>query len=1138
MRRVACVLATMALLCLALAPHVAAQAGEQGSLTGTITDAQGGALPGVTASALNLNTNVTTTAVTNPSGVYLLSALVNGRYRVTFSLAGFESAGREIELRAGDRLRLDIALSVGGLTEEVRVVAETPLLETTTATRSQVVAQELVENLPSSGRNPFTLSHIVPGVVGEAGNRQSIQLRPFDNGGMDGISINGGVARSNSFTLDGAPNTSREGGTSGSLAFVPSPDAVQEVRVATSTYDAQFGRTGGGTIAVSIRSGTNEFHGSGYYVHRDASLNSNLYENIQRGIPKQDIFHYNPGGTVGGPVRKNRTFFFYSYEGLKSGIPVGTGQRTPTERERSGDFSQSGATIYDPLNTVNGVPQPFAGNVIPANRIDPVARNLLRYMPEVNSAPDAAGNNFFPTNNSRFDTYTSGILRVDHNLNAHNRIFGRYAHNGRRETRAYAGREPEARTGGYHHRWNNVLSVDLTSTLTQTTVATARAGWTRHRRLDNSTAEDIGGFDSSGLGYPSSFIGGIPQRFVPISVTDYAGAQLGQGGGQDGVADDYYVQGQLTNVRGRHQLKAGVEYRTARSLVDNPYRGVDLGSFNFTRNFTSLRPNVTNLAAADGGNAFASFLLGYIALPTGNNSRIVRQDPLNWRNSYVAAFLQDDWRLSNRLTVNLGVRWDYELPTTERDDRVNAGFDYGGVALVCPQCPASGLPRELRGGLTFADGPIYSSDLDNFGPRAGFTYQLSQDTVVRGGYGLTFLPADTDRGTVTGFSRTTTYVASLDAGRTPANRLSNPYPSGILEPVGAAGGLATALGTNINYHVRDRKIPEYHQYSIGVQRQLPWRSVLDVSFVGSATRKRAVTRPVNDLTREQILLGDAFLNTLVPNPFVGLMPDGGATNTAATIQRRQLMRPLPQFGTINEQLVPIGFGNYSSLQVSWEKRLSQGVQILVGYTGSRTTEALSPLNQGEPLYEQLTSMHRPHVLRLSGGWTTPEFEGRSWAMRHLLGGWQINTVTFFRSGVPVNMPDTVDLIGDPVLENPTTARWFNTCTLTAAGARQGCASGSEQPAFQIRADNALDTTGARLEGVMGDEPFYVDFSFFKNVRVTPRVNFQLRVEMFNATNVVQWGAPNTNVANTAFGSVTETQANDPRSVQLQFRISY
>ena len=750
MRRVSCVLAMIALLDLALAPRAWAQAGEQGSLTGTVTDPQGAALPGVTASATNLGTNVTTTAVTNASGVYLLSPLVNGRYRVTFTLSGFSNAAREVELRAGDRLRLDLGLTVGGITEEVSVVASTPLLETTTATRSQVVAQELVENLPSSGRNPFTLSHIVPGVVGEPATARASSC---------GRSTTAAWTPSRSTAASSAATASRwtarrtpaaKAARSGSLAFVPSPDAVQEVRVATSTYDAQFGRTGGGTMAVSIRSGTNAFRGSAYYIHRDASLNANLYENIVRGIPKQEIFHYNPGGTIGGPIKKDRTFFFYSYEGLKSGIPVGAGQRAPTELERAGNFSQSGVTIYDPLNRVNNVLQPFPGNVIPRDRMDPVALNVLAYMPTPNSAPDAAGNNFFPENNSRFDTYTSGILRMDHNFGANHRLFGRYAHNGRRETRAYAGREPEARTGGYHHRWNNVFSVDLTSTLSPTMLSTVRAGWTRHRRLDNSTAEDIGGFDSSALGFPSSFTSQIPPRFVPITVADYGGAAVGQGGGQDGVADDYYVQGQLTNVRGRHQLKSGVEYRTARSLVENPYRGANLAAFNFTRNFTSLRPNVATPTAADGGNAFASFLLGYAA-----TSNVQLQAPLNWRNSYVAAYLQDDWRLSNRLTVNLGVRWDYELPTSERDNQVNSGFDTDGVALVCPACPASGLPRELLGGLTFADGAIYSSDLNNFGPRAGFTYQVASDTVVRGGYGLTYLPADTDRGTVTGFSRTT-----------------------------------------------------------------------------------------------------------------------------------------------------------------------------------------------------------------------------------------------------------------------------------------------------------------------------------------------------------------------------------------------
>jgi hypothetical protein len=268
------------------------------------------------------------------------------------------------------------------------------------------------------------------------------------------------------------------------------------------------------------------------------------------------------------------------------------------------------------------------------------------------------------------------------------------------------------------------------------------------------------------------------------------------------------------------------------------------------------------------------------------------------------------------------------------------------------------------------------------------------------------------------------------------------------------------------------------------------------------------------------------------------MPDGGALNTAATIQRRQLLRPYPQFGNMNEQLLPLGTADYAGLQISWEKRLSTGLHVLLSYTGSRSTEALAPLNQGEPLFEQLTSTHRPHVLRIAGGWNMPNFDERGWFMRNIVGGWQINAVTFLRSGVTVGMPANVDLIGDPRVDNPTTARWFNTCTLTVTGVRQNCASDSEQPAFQIRAENALDTTGDRLEGVFQDDPFYVDFSFFKNIRMSQRVNFQLRVEMFNATNVVQWGGPQTNPTNTAFGAITENQANDPRSIQLQFRVSY
>jgi hypothetical protein len=1114
--------------------------GELATLTGTLTDVQGAVMPGVTATVVNLDTNVKTTAVSNEVGIYVLTSLVNGRYRLTCTLDGFAPAAREVELRAGDRVRIDLTLSVGALTEETRVVAETPLLETTTATRSQVIDKEKVENLPLAGRNPYALAYTIQGVTTQF-TRPSISARPFDNGGMDAIAINGGRNRSNELLLDGAPNTSREGTSQGSLAFVPSPDAVQEVRVSTNTYDAQFGRTGGGVIAVSIRSGTNAIRGTAYYNHRDASLNSNLYENSVRGIPKEDLFHYNPGFSLGGPVvlpgynGRNRSFFFYSFEGLKSGIPVSAGERAATELERAGDFSQSGVTIYDPFNTVNGVPQPFPGNRIPQERMDPVARTMLQYMVLPNSDRDAAGNNFFPRGNSRFDTYTSGITRIDHNFADNHRFFFRYGHNGRRETRAKGGREEIALTAGYHHRWNNVFSVDLSSTLTPSLLSSVRAGWTRHRRLDVSGAEDLGGFDPAILGFPSSFTSAIPPRFVPIRINDYSGASIGQGSGQDGPSDDFYLQQTTTKLLGRHQFKFGGEYRYGKSAVENPLAGASFADFAFSRNFTSLRPNVANLTVADGGNAFASYLLGYMA-----TNSVTRSPIFDYRSAYGGVFAQDDWRLTSKLTVNLGLRWDFEAPVTEQGNQVNGGFDPSALALTCNACPASGLPQNLLGGLTFTDGRFYNRDFNNFGPRAGFTYQATSKMVVRGGYGLTFLDSSTDRGTSTGFTRATPYVASLDSNRTPANRLANPYPSGLLTPAGASGGAATALGTNINYDINDRKIPEFHQWSIGAQRELFWKSVIEVAYIGSATRKIGINRPINNLTAEQIALGDTFLNALVPNPFVGLVPDGGSRNTATTIQRRELMRARPQFGTITERLVPIGTLDYQAFQVSWNKRLSSGVHFQINYTGSRNLGATSVLNMGEAPFEEVTDTHRAHVLLFTGGWILPNLESRGAIVRNLLGGWQVNASTFFRSGLTLGLgnPDNFDIIGDPVLANPSNARAFNTCTLTAAGARQNCASDTEQPAFRIRPDNALDTTGSRLEGVIRSDPWILDMSFFKTVRLTDRFNFQTRIELFNLTNAVQWPAANTNITSTAFGTVSETQANDPRFVQLAFRLIF
>ena len=518
---------------------------------------------------------------------------------------------------------------------------------------------------------------------------------------MDGISINGGVARSQRASRSTArPTRAVKAARSGSLAFVPSPDAVQEVRVSTNTYDAQFGRTGGGTIAVSASAAApTSSTAPRYYIHRDAALNSNLYENIVRGIPKEEIFHYNPGCTIGGrsdaKYDDRTTFFFYSFEGLKSGIPVSARvSATPTDLERAGDFSQSGVDHLRPAEhrqrRAAAVPRQHA---FPRNRMDPVALNLLKYMPSAELAARRGRQQLLPARATRASTPTRRASCASITTSsANHRFFGRYGHNGRRETRAKAGREQEARTGGYHHRWNNVLSVDLTSTLSPTTVSSAArrldaASPPRHSTARKTSAASIRRRSASRRPSCRS----IPQRFVPIRVTDYGGASVGQGGGQDGVERRLLRPG----TAHEHPRPAPAEVRRASSATASE-PGREPASRRQPR-----RPSIhaqLHVAAAerrhlDGRRRRQRVRLVPARLHGARPQRPAAGPIFDWRSCYIAGFLQDDWRLSNRLTVNLGLRWDYEAPTTrDATTRSTAGSTTNGVALVCPACPASGLP--------------------------------------------------------------------------------------------------------------------------------------------------------------------------------------------------------------------------------------------------------------------------------------------------------------------------------------------------------------------------------------------------------------------------------------------------------------
>jgi hypothetical protein len=932
-------------------------------------DPQSAVLPGVTVTLRNDLTNAELTTTTNERGAYVLPFVAIGPYTLTAELSGFSTAKQtQIEVRVGDRLRIDLRLQVGGLTEELTVSAGAPLLETASASRGQVINRDLVQDLPLLGRNPFSLAVLSPGVQ-YTPSLASRSNRPFDNGGMDNLRISGGRPFTNELLLDGVPNTGTETNQPNNLSFVPSPDATAEFKVQTNMYDAQYGRSGGGVVNVILKSGTNTFHGAFYEYYRDEKLNANTFDANRGGQEKAGLYWNQPGATVDGPVKipglydgANKTFFMYSWEQIRSEVPFPQVYTVPTAAQRGGDFSDLRTadgrpiTIYDPATTrlVNGryVRDPFAGNVIPPDRIDAVALALLKRVP----LPNAPGqvNNFLVPENARADKYDQHVAKVDQVLNSRHRFFVRLVRNKRSEINDLAGFPQEASPWYQHGRMNVGVSGEATSVFSNSLVLSSRAGFIRH---DFYIQRHGDGFDPSSLGFPSGLVSQLPRKTFPqVQLSGYS--TFGTPGSIFTVSDTWSWSEIFSKTAGNLSVRFGGEYRAMINDQQNPTSS--LGAFSFSPAFTQRDAQRADAAA---GNSVASLLLGH---PSSGSVPVNPQ--LLYRNNYVGVFLQDDWRLTPRLTINAGLRWDYESPLRERSGQQNRGFDANAVNPF----PVPGTP--LRGGLLFVDeaNPLpFRRDLDNIQPRIGGTYQLGERTVVRGGYGLSYLPTF-DTGLANGFSLTTPLVASLDGGITPAARLSNPYPAGIQQPVGDSQGLATLVGRGFTYQNAGRTIPSVHQFSIGAQRELPGRMMLDVSYVGSRTRGLPVSKGINELTAEQLAQGNANL-VQVPNPFAGLLP--GTAFNGATIPRQQLLRPFPQFDDINEDRRPIGITDYDSLQISVNKRLARGLQFLVSYTLSKRMEEVSYLNaenDWSQLERRVTDDDAPHRFFVSATYRQPD----------------------------------------------------------------------------------------------------------------------------------------------------------------------
>ena len=1126
-------IAILAAIGLQAAPVAAQETG--GSIRGTITDAQAAVLPGVTITLRNDATNAVQTTVTNQQGAYVLSFVPIGRYTLTAELAGFSTARQaQIEVRVGDRLGIDLRLQVGALTEVVTVTAESPLLETSSASRGQVIAREQVADLPLLGRNPFMLAQLSPGVQYTPA-LASRSNRPFDNGGMDNLSISGGVAFTNELLLDGVPNTGQERGGVGNLSFVPSPDATAEFRVQTNLYDAQYGRSGGGVVNVVLKSGTNAFHGAGYMYYRDESLNANTFDGNRTGTPKSSLYWNQPGATLSGPVRipklydgRDKTFFMYSYERIDSEIPFVQLYTLPTDAQRVGDFSKTvtsdgrPVTIYDPLTTtlVGGryVRTAFPGNVIPANRLDPVALAILQHVP--NARTSGQLNNFPVPENNRADVYDNHVIKVDQTINNNHRFFVRFVWNNRNEINDTQGFPAESAPTYLHGRKNVGLSTEVTSVLSNSFVLNSRVGWIQHYFYLKNFGD---GFDTSTLGFPSSLVSQMPRKWFPqVAMSGYT--TFGTTGSQYTTSDTYSWSEIFSKTAGNHSIRFGGEYRAMLNAYDSPTSS--MGNFSFNATYTQYD---AQRADATQGNSVASFLLGYPA-----SGSLPINPTFKYRSNYVGVFLQDDWRVTPKLTLNAGVRWDYESPIVEAGKQQNRGFDTTSTS------PFKAPGIDLKGGLLFVDGSNprpFKRDLNNLQPRIGAVYQVDEKLVLRGGYALSYLPTF-DTGGSNGFSVSTSYVSSVDGGITPSGQLRNPYPSGLLQPVGSSQGLATLVGQGFTYQNNQRTIPYVHQFSIGAQRELPGRMVIDVSYVGSRTRQYPVSKGINEISAENYLKGAAML-VQVPNPFQGLLP--GTAYNGATVVTSQLLRPYPQFAGITESTRPIGEIDYNSLQVSLNKRLSKGLLFLVSYTYSKRTQRTEFLNAQDSWDQALgvvSGDDAPHRLLVSATYQMPSINEGKGALGMLLGGWQMNGIVVFQSGLPVGLTAGAILVGDPKIDNPTRERWFNTCTETLAGGRQNCATTSEPIVWKVLPPYTLRTLPTRMESVRTARPALLDWSLFKTFSLPSNLKLQVRVEAFNAFNTPWFGSPSTSINATNFGVVTPTQANDPRNIQIGLRLFF
>jgi hypothetical protein len=1140
----------------------AAAAGQQfkANITGTVTDAQGALVPGVTVTVVNTDTNVASESVTDTSGVYSIKDLTPGPYKLTASLQGFKTFVRGgLVLHTAETATVAVKMDVGALEETITVTAGLSEVETNQSVLSQTMDNKKVSELPLNGRQVYMLLQLTSGTLFTQqtfGATGFSGTRAWDVNGS--VTIHGSRTGNNEFLIDGASNAGTGGWT-----YAPPVDAIEEFKVDSASTSAQYGRTSGGVVNLTLKSGTNQLRGSGTVLFRGTALDSNPIQNKLNNISNKGHKYVDGEGMLSGPIRPSKTFFMGGYQGYYEEIPFPSTQTVPTALQLQGDFSKTFNAagqliqIFDPLTTVCNAAgvctrSPFDNNVIPKNRFNPAAAAMAALMPTANTQGTITGqSNYISSPNLGHYRYNSYLTRIDQVFSTRHKLSFSNSANWGSERRAENSLPPPAlRSDNWPtQRKHYLATADDTLTIGSRTVVNTRVAFDR---FDEPHPKEFGPLGSTSLPFtgkyqntseawfPSLRIGGLPDMFAQ--------------GFRRSMNDIWTAQSTVSRTIGGHLIKGGGEFRLYRLFRQNV--GNNNGQYDFSAGFTQRDPTRSD---ATSGVALASFLLGY---PSAGRVDINAESDQRYSNYSV--FIQDDWKLASRATINVGLRWDYQKPVTEIHDRQTVGFDMTSPnPLQLPAGtinPATGQPfGTLRGGLMYAGAngaprTPYKSDWNNIQPRVGLAYKVSNRISARANYGRSYLGLTACCGGVQqdGFSQTTNIITAGPLIGVPITTFDNPYPpalfpTGFLQPIGNTLGLATANGQGFSFRNPDFEIPYTDLWMAGVNMELPGNIGFDAAYVGNKVSKLPVTRninpePLSERIKAIVRLGGnaTYLSTQLTNPFAGLLP-GTGLNTA-TVSRQNLLRPFPQFaGAINQNFTNIGYATYRALETTLNKRLAHDLAAYVTYTWSRRRQATDLLNTwDEKTFEDIDPDDRPQRLTITALWGLPFGPGKTFGgnttgvVARLIEGWQFNVIGEISSGTPINMNSAAvpqqDHFALPGNEQ-TLSKWFDNSTKS-----------NPRPdgtyAWDVIGANDFRVSRFRFPDVRQDSKPIWSISFFKNTRVGgPRV-LQFRAEVFNVLNTRLYGGPNTDPTSANFGVVTNSQINFARQGQIGLRFIF